>query len=73
MLCATGCTNITPYNKDVSCCEFWTNAPDLKKDCEIIAKLYEEGLLNITSPINTFWDCFCSSYNANSKGIDVKM
>ncbi len=53
-------------------CEFWTNAPDPKKDRETIAKLYEEGLLNITSPIRAFWDCFRNSYNANSKGIDGK-
>ncbi|GBC09186.1 hypothetical protein RclHR1_08680003 [Rhizophagus clarus] len=46
MLYATGCTNITPYNKDVSYNEFWTNAPDPEKDCETIAKLYAEGLLN---------------------------
>ena len=38
----------------------------------IMEKLYEEGLLNITSPIKAFWDCFRNSYNANSKGIDGK-
>ncbi|RIA81163.1 hypothetical protein C1645_837437 [Glomus cerebriforme] len=42
MLCATGCTNIIPYDKDVYCCEFWTNVPDPKKDHATIAKLYEK-------------------------------
>ncbi|GES80390.1 hypothetical protein GLOIN_2v1767205 [Rhizophagus clarus] len=54
MLYATGCTNITPYNKDVSYNEFWTNAPDPEKDCETIAKLYAEGLLSVTSPAEKF-------------------
>ena len=53
-------------------CEFWTNAPDPKKDRETIAKLYAEGLLNVTSQAYTLWDCFRNSYNANSKGIDGK-
>ncbi|CAB4493753.1 unnamed protein product [Rhizophagus irregularis] len=73
MLHATGCTNITPYNKDVSCNEFWTNAPDPEKDRKTIAKLYEEGLLNVNSQADTLWNCFRNSYNANSKGIDGKM
>ncbi|RIA79655.1 hypothetical protein C1645_882576 [Glomus cerebriforme] len=72
MLHVIGCMNITPHNKDVSCCEFWTNAPNPKKDHETIAKLYEERLLNITSPISVFWNCFHNNYNANSKGIDGK-
>ncbi|UZO02042.1 uncharacterized protein OCT59_020540 [Rhizophagus irregularis] len=73
MLRATGCTNITPYNKDVSCNEFWTNVPDPEKDRKTIAKLYEEGLLNVNSQADTLWNCFRNSYNANSKGIDGKM
>ncbi|GBB98765.1 hypothetical protein RclHR1_33110001, partial [Rhizophagus clarus] len=72
MLRAAGYTNITPYNKDVSYNEFWTNAPDPEKNREIIAKLYAEGLLSVTSPAGALWDCFRSSYNANSKGIDGK-
>ena len=52
--------------------KFWTNAPDPEKDRETIAKLYAEGLLNLTSPTRALWDCFRDSYNANSKGIDGK-
>ncbi|CAB4486000.1 unnamed protein product [Rhizophagus irregularis] len=70
MLCATGCTNITPYNKNISCKEFWTNASEPEKDRETIAKLYAEGLLYVTSPTRALWDCFYNSYNTNSKGID---
>ena len=53
--------------------EFWTNAFDPEKDRETIAKLYVEGLLNVTSPISAFWNCFRNSYNTNSKGIDGKI
>ncbi|RHZ81289.1 hypothetical protein Glove_122g140 [Diversispora epigaea] len=72
MLHATGCTNITPYNKDVSHYEFWTNASDPEKDRETIIKLYTDGLLNITSPTRIFWNCFRNSYNVNPKGINGK-
>ncbi|RGB36826.1 hypothetical protein C1646_757601 [Rhizophagus diaphanus] len=71
MLYTTGCTNITLYNKNISC-EFWTNASEPEKDCEIIAKLYAEGLLYVTLPTLALWNCFCNSYNTNSKGIDDK-
>ncbi|UZO28005.1 uncharacterized protein OCT59_021551 [Rhizophagus irregularis] len=57
----------------VSCNEFWTNAPNPEKDRKTIAKLYEEGLLNVNSQANTLWNCFRNSYNANSKGIDGKI
>ncbi|RHZ84259.1 hypothetical protein Glove_84g140 [Diversispora epigaea] len=72
ILHATGCTNITPYNKDVSHYEFWTNASDPEKDRETIIKLYTDGLLNITSPTRIFWNCFRNSYNVNPKGINGK-
>ncbi|PKY35686.1 hypothetical protein RhiirB3_533276 [Rhizophagus irregularis] len=45
-----GCTNITPYNKNISCKEFWTNTSEPEKDHETIAKLYAEELLYVTSP-----------------------
>ena len=34
-----------------------------------------EGFLNISlpSPTNIFWNCFCDSYDANSRGIDSKI
>ncbi|POG69580.1 hypothetical protein GLOIN_2v1877460, partial [Rhizophagus irregularis DAOM 181602=DAOM 197198] len=73
MLCATGCTNITPYNKNISCKEFWTNTSEPEKDHETIAKLYAEELLYVTSPTCALWDCFRNSYNTNSKEIDGKI
>ncbi|CAB4406084.1 unnamed protein product [Rhizophagus irregularis] len=73
MLRAIGCTNITPYNKNISCKEFWTNASEPEKDRETIAKLYVEGLLYVTSPTRALWDCFRNNYNTNSKGIDGKI
>ncbi|RGB22570.1 hypothetical protein C1646_775865 [Rhizophagus diaphanus] len=72
MLRIIECTDITPYNKDVSCNEFWTNASEPEKNHETIAKLYADGLLNVTFPTRTFWNCFRNGYNANSKEADGK-
>ncbi|CAG8516347.1 13125_t:CDS:2, partial [Dentiscutata heterogama] len=76
IFCATGCTEITPYDKQISKNEFWTNVPDLEKDCATLKNLYEEGMLNVSSQnltIKTFWDCFCDSYDANFRGADGKI
>ncbi|CAG8666216.1 4495_t:CDS:2 [Cetraspora pellucida] len=73
---ATGCTEITPYDKQISKNEFWTNAPNPEKDRATLKNLYEEGMLNVSSQnltIKTFWDCFRDSYDANFRGADGKV
>ncbi|CAG8713647.1 15805_t:CDS:2, partial [Racocetra persica] len=49
IFCAAGCTEITPYNKEISEVEFWTNAPNPGKDRDTLRNLYEDGFLNISS------------------------
>ena len=77
-----GCTNITPYNNDISYDEFWTNATNSEKDRETITNLYMEGFLKISlrdssnKLVDTscaFWNCFRNSYDANPKGINGKI
>ena len=48
MFRALGCTNITPYNNDISYDEFWMNATNSEKDRETITNLYMEGFLKIS-------------------------
>ncbi|CAG8487691.1 16453_t:CDS:2 [Cetraspora pellucida] len=76
IFCAVGCTNITPYNKQISKNEYWTNTSDPDKDRDILKTLYEDGILNISPQaltIKAFWDCFWDSYNANLKGTNDKV
>ncbi|CAH1764374.1 15_t:CDS:2, partial [Entrophospora sp. SA101] len=46
MLKATGCTKISPFEKNQSMCEFWTRAFDPSNDKITLKMLYENQFLN---------------------------
>ncbi|RHZ49465.1 hypothetical protein Glove_520g3 [Diversispora epigaea] len=71
MLSHAGCTDITPYTKDISSYEFWTPSNDPTCDSKNILFLYESGFF-LNNNIDIFWNSFYQALNANKKGYDGK-
>ncbi|CAH1766757.1 8865_t:CDS:2, partial [Entrophospora sp. SA101] len=77
MLKATGCTEISPFEKEKSNYEFWTRAFDPSNDKNIMKMLYEKSFLNpnpsdVPDVSNEFWYCFQHSLDENKRGYDGK-
>ena len=53
MFHACGSRDITPFEKKVSSNKFWTRLENYKNDKEILKKLYKDGLLKLTSSIES--------------------
>ncbi|CAG8536982.1 5575_t:CDS:1 [Cetraspora pellucida] len=77
MLNACGCTNITPFTKDISQLEFWMRSKNPTIDRANLKKLYQNKMLdlNIIPPITitnsievNFWNAFKQSLNCNKSG-----
>ncbi|RHZ74545.1 hypothetical protein Glove_221g18 [Diversispora epigaea] len=73
MLKAVGCTNITPFNNDISMYKFWTRSSNPEIDKETLSNLYNSGFLNpypsnIRNPVKIFWESFKDSLVINKKG-----
>ncbi|RHZ89316.1 hypothetical protein Glove_16g30 [Diversispora epigaea] len=73
MLKAAGCTNITPFNNDISMYKFWTRSSNPEIDKETLSNLYNSGFLNpypsnIRNPVKIFWESFKDSLVINKKG-----
>ncbi|RHZ62249.1 hypothetical protein Glove_341g69 [Diversispora epigaea] len=75
MLKVTGCTNVTPFNSNISPYKFWTRFLDPMNDKKILKDLFQLGFLNpypsnIQNPSQIFWNCFARSLVQNQKGPD---
>ncbi|RHZ82683.1 hypothetical protein Glove_105g11 [Diversispora epigaea] len=73
MLKAVGCTNITPFNNDISMYKFWTRSSNPEIDKETLNNLYNSGFLNpypsnIRNSVKIFWESFKDSLVINKKG-----
>ncbi|RHZ50879.1 hypothetical protein Glove_490g69 [Diversispora epigaea] len=78
MLRATGCVNITPFDKKESEIEFWTRSPNPESNKAVINMLYHNGFLNIMSKntadsIEKFWNSFEHSLNLNKRELETKL
>ncbi|CAJ0827007.1 1080_t:CDS:2 [Entrophospora sp. SA101] len=82
---AAGGTNITPFNKKESLCEFWTRNPNPSYDKETLFMLYDKGFLSPTpspsEPICDLETCnnaqrfaksISDAIDANKKGLEGK-
>ncbi|RHZ71753.1 hypothetical protein Glove_253g31 [Diversispora epigaea] len=70
MLKATGCTNVTPFNSNISPYKFWTRSLDPMNDKKTLKDLFQLGFLNpypssIQNPSQIFWNCFARSLAQN--------
>ncbi|CAB4461625.1 unnamed protein product [Rhizophagus irregularis] len=77
MLRATGCINITPFDKEESEYEFWTQSSDPESDKAMINMLYQNGFLqtipsNMFNATEVFWESFEHSLSLNKRGANGK-
>ncbi|CAB4485259.1 unnamed protein product [Rhizophagus irregularis] len=77
MLRATGCINITPFDKEESEYEFWTRSSDPESDKAMINMLYQNGFLrtipsNMFNATEVFWESFEHSLSLNKRGANGK-
>ncbi|RHZ63519.1 hypothetical protein Glove_329g90 [Diversispora epigaea] len=83
MFKACGCTNVTPFKKNISNIEFWSRALNPNGDKETLINLYNAGLIqlekrkeNFFEVINNseiFWESFRMALKNNKRGIDGKI
>ncbi|CAG8458528.1 6386_t:CDS:10 [Scutellospora calospora] len=78
MLKASGCTNISPFEKGQSEYEFWSRSSTSNIDQNTLQLLYNSGFIHTTPNYvidisNKFWKCFQKSLNNNKNRIDVKI
>jgi hypothetical protein len=80
MFRASGCTNVTPFQKKPHKIEFWTKATDPSSDRDNLMELYKSEKLLLEkdsssqpdSESKVFWKSFQKALEANKRGIDGK-
>ncbi|CAB5217189.1 unnamed protein product [Rhizophagus irregularis] len=74
MLCAAGCSDITPWSHGKSKYQFWTKSKNPIQEKQIFTTLYKMGFLssNPSNSTETFWSYFQQALNDNKKTRDGK-
>ncbi|CAB4377364.1 unnamed protein product [Rhizophagus irregularis] len=80
MFHASGCTNVTPFQKKPHMIEFWTKATDPSSDRDNLMELYKSEKLLLekdsssqpNSESKVFWKSLREALKANKRGIDGK-